>query len=72
MPTKALEYKVVRLNMRGFGVHAMRVPPDLEEQLNVAGSAGWHLVDSIATFGLLGITSNVTLILEREKSGQGG
>ena len=61
-----VEYKVVKLPMKGLGILAKDVSPDLDSTLNSEGKDGWRLVNSITLAGGFGESEKLVLIFMRE------
>jgi hypothetical protein len=63
---KKLEYKVVKLPMKGLGIFTKDVSPNLENALNTMGKDGWELVNSITPASGFGESEKLVLIFSRE------
>jgi hypothetical protein len=63
---KSLEYKVVKLPMKGLGVFTKDVSPELESTLNSEGRDGWQSVNSIVPASGLGESEKLVLVFMRE------
>ena len=61
-----VEYKVVKLPMKGLGILTKDVSPDLDSALNSEGRDGWRLVNSITPAGGFGESDKLVLIFMRE------
>ena len=61
-----VEYKVVKLPMKGLGIFTKDVSPDLDTTLNSEGRNGWRLVDSTTPASAFGESEKLVLIFMRE------
>jgi len=61
-----IEYKVVKLPMKGLGIFTKDVSPKLESALNSMGRDGWILVNSITPASGFGESEKLVLIFSRE------
>ena len=61
-----VEYKVVKLRMKGLGILTKDVSPDLESTLNSEGRDGWRLVNTITPTGGFGESEKLVLVFMRE------
>jgi hypothetical protein len=63
---RKVEYKVIKLPMKGLGIFNKDVSPKLETTLNSLGRDGWILVNSITPASGFGESAKLVLIFSRE------